>query len=125
MPEFELKLSGVTVEPWLDPASGSNPSRLNPRIGRNASRLVAVLGDTITLSAVVDGVPAPEVAGRKFICDSAEAPHPYPVGFIIPDAALTSVQQFTPTLPGHYLVYMRRNGGGGKVFAHIDVEPPT
>ena len=126
MPDFEVLVTGAAVEPWSDPAGSALPSRLNPREGRSMRRLVGTVGTAITLTAVVGGVTGPADAtlgGRLFVCASAEAPHPWTVSFTILTAGWSSVQSFTPSLAGHYLVYMRRPEGGCW-FIHIDARDP-
>lgn len=123
MPDFTLQVTGVTVGAWEDPASLDEPSRLNPFTGRSARRYLGVVGVAITLTAVVGGTVSPldtALDGRLFAAASAHAPHPHPVSFY-GATGQSSVQTFTPLAVGHYLVYLRRQGGG-KVFAHIDVE---
>jgi len=123
MPDFSLQVSGVTVGTWEDPPSSTEPSRLNPFTGRAARRYLGVVGTAITLTAVVGITVGPldaALGGRLFAAASAHAPHPYTVSFT-GGVGQNSIQTFMPLVPGHYLVYLRRKGGG-KVFAHIDVE---
>ena len=130
MPNFDLIVGyGLTVADWNDPRvlvggvpSGS-PSRLNPRPGSPEKRLLATVGVECELRAQVGGVDAPldsALDGNLFYTASVEAPHPWQVAFSHP-AGQTSVQRFTPSLPGHYLVYMRRRGGG-QIMVHVDAE---
>jgi hypothetical protein len=126
MPDFELDISGASVANWLDPANGEQPSRLNLRMNRNAKRFLGVVGVTIWLRAIVEGSFWPldtELEGRLFVALSVEAPHPYPVPFT-QDTGRSSAQAFVPTLPGHYLLGMRRQVGG-VWYVHIDVEAVT
>lgn len=126
MPDFELELVGATVVPWEDPAAGGGATRLNPRSGKAERRWLATVGVPVYLRAVVNGYSGPidsMLDGRLFVCASAEAPHPYPVSFSW-TSGTTSIQDFTPGLPGHYLVYMRRPEGG-QWFVHIDAEMPS
>jgi hypothetical protein len=120
--DFGLVITGATVQPWIDPDGASAPSRLNPRSGRTERRLVGVVGAQIILLGYVGGVVLDDdqLDDRLFVAASIEAPHPYPVTWTsLPTTS--AVQRFTPALPGHYLVYLRRDGGG-MVLAHIDVE---
>jgi len=122
MPDFEVTVAGATVEQWLDPAIAGAPSRLNPLPGRPSARLIGTVGVAISLTAVVAGVSAPldsALGGRLFVCSSVESPLPYPVAFTIPTSGKSSVQEFTPSMAGHYLVCMRRPTGGAW-FLHVD-----
>lgn len=126
MPDFTVSVSGATVEQWLDPAITGAPSRLNPREGRAMRRLVGTVGSPVTLTATAAGLFGPldtALGGRLFECIVAESPVVYGIPFTIPTAGRSSVQRFTPPAAGHYLVYMRRPGGGSW-FLHVDAVAP-
>jgi hypothetical protein len=137
MPNFDLVVGyGLTVADWNDPRAlvggspSGPPSRLNARPGCPEKRMVATVGVECELQAVVyiegegwvQGPVDSALEGDLFVAASVEAPHPWQVPFthyIDEGVEKTSIQRFTPTLPGHYLVYMRRKGGG-QIMVHID-----
>lgn len=137
MPDFDLTLGyGLTVADWLDPRAMSGgaptgaPSRLNPRPGYPEKRLVATVGVECELQAVVyiegegwvAGPSDDSLGGRTFYAASVEAPHVWQLPFSHPtDEGIvwSSKQRFTPTVAGHYLVYLRRPAGG-QIMVHID-----
>lgn len=124
MADFELVVGGVEVRPWLDPPNTDQSSRLNPCAGAPEGRLVATVGQLVTLTAKVAGVLGPidtALGGRLFVAASSEQAHPWAVSWETPPAGQSSVQRFYPQRPGHYLVYLRRPGGGA-VSVHIDAE---
>lgn len=122
MPDFEITISGVTVQPWLDPAYGTTPSKLNPRTGRSMSRLVGEVGTPVEIRAWVNGVGGDydvNLGGRLFTAEVHEAPaSPRPTFTFT--AGRSSIQQFVPTVVGHYLFSMTRTEGGA-VFVHVDI----
>jgi hypothetical protein len=128
MPNFDLVVGyGLAVADWNDPralvegAPNGPPSRLNPRAGILEKRLLATVGVECELRAQVGGADAPldsELGGNLFYAATVEAPHPWQLPFSSPTGQ-SSIQQFTPNLPGHYLIYIRRMGGG-QVMVHFD-----
>ena len=126
MPDFEITVSGATVDPWLDPAYGQTPSRLNPRTGRSMSRIIGTVGVPVVITAAVGGISAPSdsaLAGRLFVAEVHEAPVTPRPNCTIPTAGQSSVQRFTPAAAGHYLFSMTRTEGGA-VFVHVDAVAP-
>jgi hypothetical protein len=125
MPDFEAKVnSGVTLQPWLDPPYGEQPSRLNPSPGYPHKRYVGTVGSAIEIWAYVDGTVKAdsELDGRLFFPWSVEAPHPWAVGFSSP-AGWSAKQSFVPQREGHYCIGIRRPAGGAMLI-HIDAEAP-
>ena len=124
MADFDVDVTGVNLKPWTDPSDGTLPSRLNPYPGQPDGRLVATVGQLVTLTAVVGGVSGPADAtlgGRLFVAGSTEQAHPWPVGWEPITPGYTSIQTFYPQAAGHYLVYLRRPAGGA-IFVHLDAE---
>lgn len=124
MPDFELRVTGATLETW----DGSEvvPSRLNPRGGRSMHHYVAQVGDTVTLTASLDGVEAPldsELDGKLFFASTAQRPQAakWEPAWSSP-AGQSSVQSFQVEYLGIYTVYMR-HVDGGSVFVNLNVEP--
>jgi hypothetical protein len=79
------------------------------------------VGVECELRAQVDGTDAPldsELGGNLFYAATVEAPHPWQLPFSNP-AGQSSVQRFTPSMLGHYQVYIRRRGGG-QIMVHFD-----
>jgi hypothetical protein len=118
MPNFTARITaGTTVTQW-------NDSRTNPLVGHPPRYQKAAIGIEIALKATVFGVEGPAdgaLGGNLFSTDFIEYPTAaLPV--MTPDATHTSIQRFTPTTLGHYLVLFRRANGGGIGF-HFDVEP--
>jgi hypothetical protein len=121
MPDFTLQITGATVQDWTDTAY---PSRLNPHAGHPMKRYVATVGITVTLAALIGGVSPFDstLAGKLFYAVSLEQPTPYVVGWSNP-AGQSAVQSFVPLVAGHYLIYLRHDGGGAYL-VHIIVETP-
>lgn len=123
-------VSGVHIEPWEDPAiegslgDPSLPCRLNPRDQRAFRRLVGNVGVQITINAFLSGRPRTllndiKLEGKLFWGDVCESPIPHAMTSL---GGYSAEQKFTPQVPGHYVVAMRRNGGGA-VLIHLDVKP--
>lgn len=133
MPDFTAEITaGAAREVWTDPpvpegpstGAGGAPSRLNPDIDYPHTCRVVQLSATVTVEASVNGVPAPldvALGGRLFTTHFAEVPE-WPAPAITGPAGQSSVATFTPTVVGHYLVVMRRQGGGGAVAMPFEVE---
>lgn len=126
MADFTVQFtSGVTYEPWLDPSSPHEPSRVNARAGQPLRRVMGRVGVPIIMSATVDNEVAPPdsaLDGRLFWTFFIEGPTTHP-GLLILSPGQSSVQRFTPPLPGHYTVRWRRPRGG-LWHMHVDVEAP-
>lgn len=123
MTDFDLAITGVDLREWSDPSRTGWVTRLNPIFGRSMLRYVATVGQPVTLTATVDGVEGEvdaNLGGRLFFAESREDPGCGPVGFSSA-SGVSSVQTFTPQTPGHYLLLMRRPGGGA-YFIHLDAE---
>jgi len=122
MPDFTARFTdGVQVLDWEDPASSTQPSRINPVAGLPHRRYQGQVGTPIEFACTVGGVEAPAdgaLGGRLFSVWFLEAPAGEPMISTI--GGKTSNQEFTPILPGHYLLGIRRVSGGA-VFMHLDV----
>lgn len=113
--------SGVTLEPWADPADSTRPTRQNTTAERGHTRRQGTVGTQIEVTATVAGVDAPLDAAlddRLFLVSFAEWVEPKPV--LSSPVGQSSVQRFTPASAGHYCFVLRRDGGGG-IFMHVDV----
>lgn len=126
MTDFNARFSaGTTLEPWLDPASGSRPTRLNPLTNQGHVRRVGSVGVEIEVTAEVGGVDAPldgALGARTFFAWFAEHVGATPV--LSTPVGQSSVQRFTPLEAGHYTFALARHGGGGTVVMHLDVQEP-
>jgi hypothetical protein len=125
VPGFDVAVTGVTLEDWLDPAVDGHPSRLNRSDDDPALRYVAIAGIPVTITAIVDGVSAPQdsaLDGRLFSAVVVESPiaTARPAGV----ALQSSIQLYTPPVVGHYLLRMSRPGGGSW-FLPFDAEAPS
>ncbi len=127
MSDFRIGFSsGVTLEPWEDPADvpGDRPSRLNARPEHPHTRHVGALGVQIELTATTaDGIVGPLDAGLGgvlFTAVLAEFPFFPPPAFSSP-AGQSSVKRFTPNALGHYTIQVARIGHGS-IYAHVDVD---
>ncbi len=122
MPDFRAAFtSGVTLEPWADPADSTRPTRQNIIADRGHTRRQGTVGSEIELTATVDGVAGPLDAAlddRLFLVSFAEWVEPKPA--LSSPVGQSSVQRFTPASAGHYCFAFRRDGGGG-IFMHVDV----
>ena len=108
--------------PWVDPANGSRPGRLNPRAEHQHRRHEGDLGVQVEVSARVAGVLAPldaALGGELFTAFFAEAPV-FPAPALTSPAGQSSVQRFTPIVAGHYTLRLVREGHGS-LFVHVDV----
>jgi hypothetical protein len=115
--------AGTIIAPWEDPELGTRPSRLNPRVEHGHRRAVGNVGVELEAAAFVAGTLGPldsELDGELFSAFLAESP-------TMPPPAVTgahvrsSVQRFTPPVPGHYTLRMVREGHGS-IFLHVDVD---
>jgi hypothetical protein len=120
MADFRAEFTdGAVVQPWLDPALGDRPDRLNPRAEHLHRRHVGAVGVQVEVSARVGGVLAPldaALGGELFLAFIAEAPV-----FPAPPGGQSSVQRFTPLAAGHYTLRIVREAHGS-LFVHLDVE---
>lgn len=130
MADFEVRLaSGATLVPWIDPEHNEPttgkvfPSRVRPHPGNPQLYWQVKVGATVEFRCSVAGVEAPldaALGGRLFtgyVVESPGAPT-----YTTPAPAQSSVQQFTPSLPGHYAIRIRRPSGGA-VIVHFDAVP--
>jgi hypothetical protein len=123
MADFTARLVGPTIETWVDDDFDGQLRRTNPIPGAPHRRYRTTVGSGIVQArATVGGVDGPTDAalgGRLFMAWFAEhAGAPTATGIV----GGTSVQEFTPQLPGHYTFVMSREGGG-RVILHLDVLP--
>lgn len=127
MPNFLIRPSaGFVLTPWDDHETlGTGVSRINPVAARPTRYLKATIGVMVEISAIVDGSEGPldtGLGGDLFSSDFGEHPCPGPIGATEFAPGSTSIQQFTPTVLGHYLWVMRRTNGGA-IGVHFDCEP--
>jgi heme A synthase len=121
--DFDVQISGAELREWGDPSREGYVSRVNARDGHPMRRWVAQVDVPVTITGIVGGVVGPldaSLAGRLFRAASTETPDSIPAVFTSLSGS-SSVQSFNPSRVGHYLVYLRRAGGGGH-FVHLDSE---
>jgi hypothetical protein len=123
MPNFSVQVEGAELAEWSDrPETSSEYERLNPLPGRPHTFYSVMSGTEVVLRAVVPGLgvaPADSLLGTEtFVSHLAEHPVPY---LLVPQspAGRSSECRFTAAREGHYLVVMRRSGGGA-VGIHLD-----
>ena len=121
-PDFTADFtSGTTLGVWSDPASGSVPSRINPRPELPHRRFNGTVAIQIEVTATVGGVAGEldvNLGGRLFQADLIEFPGVKPA--LTSPAGQSSVQRFTASSAGHYTLVMLRDEGG-VVVMHVDV----
>jgi hypothetical protein len=121
VPDFTVRLSaGVDLIAWND-HEGAGVSRINPQQTHPAKYRRATVGVPVTMRATIGGVDSPldaALGGHLFSSDFGEAP--VPTG-ATGAAGQSSVQTFTPPVPGHYL-WVMRHAAGGVVGVHLDAE---
>jgi hypothetical protein len=115
MPNFDVRITaGATRAVWTDPADGDRPSRLNYDEKRPHTYRETTVGETVTISAVVDGVVGPldaALGGDLFTTWFAEAPT-WPAPALSSPVGQSSVVSFAPVHPGHHsVVFLRASGG--------------
>lgn len=124
MADFEVHVaSGATLTPWLDPGTGSQPSRVRPHPGLPQLYWQARVGLLVELRAKVAGVEAPldaALAGRLFAACMVESP--WGSVSLVSPVGRSSVQRFTPVVAGHHTIRIRRHNGG-VVIVHLDAVP--
>lgn len=133
MPDFTAEITaGAATQIWTDPpapespltGAGGAPSRLNPDVDHPHTLRAVQSGSTVTIQATVNGVLAPldsVLDGRLFTVHFAEVPV-WPPPAITLTPGQSSVASFAPTMAGHHLVVMRRQGGGGAVAIPFELE---
>lgn len=134
MADFQLEpTAGTAVESFADderppgtdgPDDKGAPSRLSPASGHPNMHLVGTVGVQVQFTARVGGVLGEvdaNLGGRLFTGHLAERPTGGAPPLLSSPAGQTSVQRFTPTKLGHYLVVVTREGGG-RISAHVSVE---
>lgn len=127
MPDFSARFTaGVSLETWDDPATVSpvRPSRINPAPQRSARYWLGTVGTEIEVMATVNGIEGEHdynLGARTFISWFAECPSPRPP--IRNPLDNSGTCRFTPRVPGHYTLVLRRKQGGG-IFLHVDVAAP-
>lgn len=126
MSDFRLRFTaGATLEVWEDPADvpGERPSRLNARPEHEHTRHVGETGNAIHVTALVGGVLGPldaALGGALFSATFLESPV-FPPPVLSSPAGQSSVQQFTPSVVGHYTLKIQRPGHGA-IICHVDVD---
>lgn len=126
MPAFSADFTdGTTVSEWLDPATVSVPSRINPFAEHPHLRHEGQVGVEVEVSGRVDGVTGPLDVdlddANLFKLSFVELPG-YPPPSKSSPVGQSSVQRFTPLISGHYAVMLRRLEHG-QVILHLDVQP--
>lgn len=115
MPNFEVRITaGATRAIWSDEPTETKPSRLNANETRPHTYREAVVGDPVTLSAIVDGVVGPldsALSGDLFSVWIAECPQ-WPAPSLSSPVGQSSVVSFTPQHEGHHLLVFLRSDGG-------------
>lgn len=115
MPNFEVRITaGASRVIWTDPPTLTKPSRLNVDPVHPHTYREVVVGEPVTLSAIVDGVVGPldaGLAGDLFTWWFGEVPQ-WPAPSMSSPVGQTSVVSFTPQHPGHHLVVFLRSDGG-------------
>lgn len=125
MPDFTARLTAGVVPAVWDDHEGSGVSRINPRATHPSKFLKATVFTPVTLKATIGGVEGPTDAAlpdptKLFTSDFAEHPSPSPISPTGVGGS-SSIQQFTPLYPGHYL-WVIRHADGGAVAIHLDAE---
>jgi len=111
---------GVTVEAWLDPATGARPSRLNPEARIEHRRFVgATLTPIVAVFTRTDG--STDYDTPAFTAWLAEAPGPAAHWPTVAADGAGNRQGFTPTRAGHYTLVVRHENGGS-IAVHFDVQ---
>jgi hypothetical protein len=122
MPSFFARIApaDATVVPWIDPATSTEPSRINPRAHRPLTLWHVAVGSTVHIEATVPTLGLAPVdallGGRLFTGHVLEAPVPHG---ITPTAGQSSKHTIVPLEPGHYAVALRRPGSGA-VIVHFE-----
>lgn len=122
MPDFFARLhpSDCTLETWQDPATSTQPSRINPRASVPIKVWHVAVGASIRIQATVPGLGLTPLdtalGGRLFYAACEEAPVPHAV---TGTAGKSSEQTIVPQVAGHYVVSIRRPSGGG-VLLHFE-----
>lgn len=115
MPNFEVRITaGATRAIWTDTPTMTKPSRLNANEARPHSYRQCIVSQTVTLSAIVDGVVGPldaDLDGAEFSWWFAECPA-WPAPSMSTPAGQSAVVSFAPLHPGlHVAVGSRASGG--------------
>lgn len=115
MPNFEVRITaGVSRAVWSDPPTMTKPSRLNANETRPHTFRQATVGESVTLSAIVDGVVGPldtALDGDTFTWWVAECPM-WPAPALSSPGGQSSVVSFEPEHPGHHTLVGYRTSGG-------------
>lgn len=127
MPNFTARaFSGLAPVPWIDPPTGSAPSRLNALASHLPLYLRAFAPANLVFKAKVDGTEGPmdvDLGGELFQAWWAECSGPWPLAIVQPPGQSSVVEVAIPaTHLGHFLLVLRRENGGA-VLIHFDIEP--
>ncbi len=118
MASFTLRITqGVQIADWLDPASGTTASRLNPEAGFLHRATQGTVGRGIVVKATpdgeVEGAPDVDLDTHLFTHWFAEYPNGSAAGALISIApGISSIVSFVPDIPGNYLLVFYREQGG-------------
>ena len=127
MPNFTARVTnGAAAVPWVDPATGSAPSRLNPLAAHLPRYLKATPGVSVVVSAKVGGVEGPldaALGGELFQAWLAEWSGPWAPVVTQPGGQTSVVTVALGAMHvGHFMLVLRRENGGAVVI-HFDAEP--
>jgi hypothetical protein len=115
MPNFEARFTaGASRAVWTDPADSTRPSRLNGLEVRPHTFREVIVGEPVTISAIVDGVVGPldaALGGDTFSAWFAECPE-WPAPSLSSPGGQSSVVTFAAEHAGHHLVVFLRSSGG-------------
>jgi hypothetical protein len=126
MSDFSARLtSGVTPVTWLDPATVTAPSRINPRAGIPHIYLEQS-SPTIIAKATVAGVEGPAdtaLGGRLFKWSWAELPSGWAPPALVSSAGHSAEVSITPNpaFYGHCVLLCWRKGGGAQLLQFMAV----
>lgn len=115
MPNFEARITaGASRAVWVDEPTETKPSRLNADAAKPHTYRECIVGETVTVSAIVDGEVGPDDAdldGATFTTWFGEVPG-WPAPSLSSPAGQSSVVSFVPVTEGHHLLVFYRTDGG-------------
>lgn len=115
MPNFDARITvGATLAVWVDAATATAPTRLNPNPAHPPKHRRVEIGSVVAVKATVAGVEGPPdvlLGGKLFAAHFAEVPV-WPPPAIASQPFHSSVVTFTPKYLGHHLLVMAREDGG-------------
>lgn len=125
MPDFYVQASGSPAlmnVPWTDPPGITRPSRITDQNDRSYRRINASVGTILTLTAIPNGLSAPEPDSVVGLFTMWAIEYPSGDGMptqTIPTSGVSAVQTFALDHVGHYTLVVRheRVGSGTLSFA--------